>query len=211
MQAHRHEVCPNCHSAAQIAKVSTLYHNSEPSEVDQHDVAGAALSAATSMALQQGAYNQRNVSMNNVGAMPVTEWQPQGIARQLAPPVQPSAAVRGPQDIWASGVLAPFGGILFTIVIAVMFGAATLYWSIPLAFIVVIIATFLIVRYRQAAATRRMPEWENAMNRWEQLYYCASCDGVFLPWERVFVPVAQKDALAYRSPALNLDKAKPNA
>ena len=211
MQAHSHEVCPNCHSAAQTAKVSTLYHSSEPSEIDQHDIAGAALSADASIPLQQSAFNQRNASMNSVGAMPVTEWQPQGIAKKLAPPVQPSAAVRGPQDIWASGVLAPFGGILFTIIIAALFGAATLYWSISLAFIVVIIATFLIVRYRQAAATRRMPAWEKAMNRWEEMYYCANCDGVFLPWERRFVPVAQKDALAYQSAALKLDKAKQPA
>jgi Flp pilus assembly protein TadB len=208
MQAHSHEVCPNCHNAEQTAKVSALYHNSEPSEVDQRDIAGTAIPFAASTSLQQGAYNQRNVSMRRVGAMPVTEWGPQGIAKELAPPVQPNAAVSGPQDVWASGAIAPFGAILFTIVITILFGAATLYWSIPLALIVVIIATFLIVWYRQSAATRAMPLWEKAMERWEEMYYCANCDGVFLPWERVFVPVAQKDALAYQSGALKLDKAK---
>jgi hypothetical protein len=34
---------------------------------------------------------------------------------------------------------------------------------------------------QRALAARAMPAWERAYPTWQRLYYCARCDGVFLP------------------------------
>ncbi len=186
MQSHSHEVCPNCHSADQTTRVSAIYHNDEPTPIEPQDLRQAeAVNASWSG------------SKRWVPDMQVTNRKLEGIAKKLAPPAQPNAVASGPQDVWASGAVAPFAGIIFTITIAVLFGAATLYWSIALAFIFVIIATFLIVRNRQAAAARMMPQWEKAMNRWEEMYYCVRCDGVFTPSLGGLVPSKQMRSLLY--------------
>ncbi len=40
--------------------------------------------------------------------------------------------------------------------------------------------------------------WERAMARWQELYYCARDDRVFIPGEHQAVPVAQMHDLLYR-------------
>ena len=79
-----------------------------------------------------------------------------------------------------------------------------------LFFVGLIVAT-VVSQQKRKAAFRKMPLWEKAMDRWDEMYYCLMCDGVYIPGERVFVPIAQKDALAYNSPTLKLDKAKQPA
>ncbi len=34
---------------------------------------------------------------------------------------------------------------------------------------------------------REMPRWEKAISKWQQLYYCYRCDGVFLPGQNFIV------------------------
>lgn len=42
---------------------------------------------------------------------------------------------------------------------------------------------------RQAARARaKLAEWQGAYARWQALYYCARCDGVFLPQRASFAP-----------------------
>ena len=54
---------------------------------------------------------------------------------------------------------------------------------------------------RQLAATAReaMPQWERAAERWEQLLYCAACDGVFVPGQARLVPAREMRAYLYES------------
>jgi len=51
------------------------------------------------------------------------------------------------------------------------------------------------VQRKRVEAFKKIPLWEKAMDRWDEMYYCANCDGVYIPWERQFVPVAQMQAL----------------
>jgi hypothetical protein len=39
--------------------------------------------------------------------------------------------------------------------------------------------------------------WNKALNRWQQLRYCASCDGVFLPGQPALTPVADVPTFLY--------------
>lgn len=43
---------------------------------------------------------------------------------------------------------------------------------------------------------REMPVWQAAMGRWERLFYCHRCDGVFIPGEEL-VPTTQIRSLLY--------------
>ena len=46
--------------------------------------------------------------------------------------------------------------------------------------------------------TTVLPEWENAMRKWEQCYYCGRCDGVFIPQQSSLIPIAQMHEFLYR-------------
>ncbi len=40
-------------------------------------------------------------------------------------------------------------------------------------------------------AETQMPHWQRAITKWQQLFYCHRCDGVFLPGHFFFVPSGQ--------------------
>ena len=40
-------------------------------------------------------------------------------------------------------------------------------------------------------------EWERAMERWNRLYYCSRCDGVFIPGEGILTPVEELEEALY--------------
>lgn len=51
-------------------------------------------------------------------------------------------------------------------------------------------------RSREAAARHVYvanfhPLWAEAMERWNSAYYCAKCDGVFVPGQSQFIPAGQ--------------------
>lgn len=51
-----------------------------------------------------------------------------------------------------------------------------------------------------AAWQKEVEAWERATQRWDSLFYCARCDGVFIPGEARFTPVEQYLQALYWSP-----------
>jgi hypothetical protein len=51
---------------------------------------------------------------------------------------------------------------------------------------------------RAAKVADQIPQWEMAIVRWYELYYCARDDGVFDPDEGVFVPIEEMMDYLYR-------------
>jgi len=51
----------------------------------------------------------------------------------------------------------------------------------------------------QQSVTDQVPQWERAKSRWQQLYFCGRCDGIFLPAEHTsLVPTDQINTLLFR-------------
>ena len=78
-----------------------------------------------------------------------------------------------------------------TIIVAQVNMAIFIVWAVFVVFPVVLLA--LLVRGIQThAGTSRKAwrEWQRQMQKWQALYYCHRCGGVFLPGILFFVPVA---------------------
>lgn len=105
------------------------------------------------------------------------------LAQRLAPPDEPT--YRSPWGFWSIGTI-----VLFVLVII-----GNLFIDIsrgsPRAFEVLVIVPTIIApivawkwltaRSRHARTEEALPAWENAITKWQQLYYCHRCDGVFIP------------------------------
>lgn len=50
-----------------------------------------------------------------------------------------------------------------------------------LAGLIILLVAFSKRKQWRDEAAAQMPEWEKAIQMWNQLYYCARCDGVFIP------------------------------
>jgi len=53
---------------------------------------------------------------------------------------------------------------------------------------IVLAVVFAVYSARQQKVNEEMPKWESAIRRWNQLYYCSRCDGVFIPEKTLLVP-----------------------
>ena len=116
---------------------------------------------------------------------------------------------RGPVWIRIISILA-----LFVILVCINSMLDQLTWSVRcgLAILLIILSGFLVVRKGQAretkeavreaelAYTQAQREYRSAMERWRQMYYCARCDGVFLPGSHL-VPVERMIDLLYDKPS----------
>ena len=49
-------------------------------------------------------------------------------------------------------------------------------------------------------AKARMPQWEEAVRRWDQLYYCARCDGVFIPGKTPLISIGRMNEFLFAEP-----------
>ena len=56
------------------------------------------------------------------------------------------------------------------------------------------------VRNRQSSYPYEVEQWERAMDRWRELYYCSRDDGVFLPQRTNLVPATNMKALLFAKP-----------
>ncbi len=102
------------------------------------------------------------------------------LANKLAPPPNPTAKSASPTGggIEAVGMFAD-GGVVGLIV-----GSVLALIAIPLALL--------------GDSSGPRPDWQIAMDRWDSLYYCAHCDGVFTPSQGGLVPSKQMRSLLYR-------------
>lgn len=75
-------------------------------------------------------------------------------------------------------------------------GIASLCFLVP-ALAVGIGVPWLIKRYIERRYRERHDQWEKAKSKWDRLYYCAQCAGVFLPGQRRLVPVEQMESFLF--------------
>lgn len=70
-----------------------------------------------------------------------------------------------------------------------------------ITFLFVFVGVHAMFVWRQARASRyfrrAFSAWHHASERWQQLYYCARCNGVFLPGQTALTPVEQVQMLLY--------------
>ncbi len=133
------------------------------------------------------------------------------MTKKLAPPPKPNSAAKSRSESRAIGSVAIVAAVAISTALVPFFGPTSVAWTLPLSFFLLLIIVAIIVQRRRAAAAKAVPAWEKAMERWDEMYYCGNCDGAYIPDERTFVPVAQKDALAYQSDAPKPDKVKQSA
>jgi len=105
-----------------------------------------------------------NGSGDSIGAVSMSGVSQTALSARLAPP---------PEPVYES----PWTGGWFLLMVLCL-GFWVLCW-IPIG--AIIIYRWLVGKTRRDAVARRHPLWEPAMARWQQAYYCAKCDGVFIP------------------------------
>lgn len=56
---------------------------------------------------------------------------------------------------------------------------------------------WLIGRYLNRYHQRRLSHWQKALDKWNRLYYCSRCAGVFLPGQNRLIPLEQMRPFLY--------------
>jgi hypothetical protein len=127
-----------------------------------------------------------NGSGDSIGAVSMSGVSQTALSARLAPPPEPVY-----ESPWT-------GGWLLLMVLCLVFLVVGL-----IIIGVIIIYRWLVGQNRRAAVARRHPLWEPAMARWQQAYYCAKCDAVFIPGLVGLVPArdAQGSLFSYNSAA----------
>lgn len=171
--------CPHCHQIDQVAKVSAVF-------------SGGAAAGAFAVSAPRGGYARVGGVSQTVQSM------------RLAPPQKPVY-----KNVWGVGYI--IGLFLLTVVLLFSLPNAiisvldvvsqvvyyneynlantiiNLVISIGLATGLVIGIVLLLSNRRKASSRQKAviptqhAQWERAMAKWQQLYYCGRCDGVFIP------------------------------
>lgn len=107
---------------------------------------------------------------------------------RLTPSAKPTSPGL-PWWLWAAGVLALGGGIAVWVKDGYEYfvnssGAVGAMFS----GIIILIGAFAIYSWRKQGFDREMPRWQRMMRLWNRLFYCARCDGVFVPGLTQLVP-----------------------
>jgi hypothetical protein len=82
---------------------------------------------------------------------------------------------------------------------------ATLFSSVSCVFLPALIAVGLLFLRRSLGRKKRQyqsgyPKWQQAISRWEKLYYCGRDDIIFIPAEKTSANVAELSAYIYTNP-----------
>lgn len=75
-------------------------------------------------------------------------------------------------------------------------GITSLCFLVP-ALAVGIGIPWLVKRYIERRYRERYDQWRKAKSKWDRLYHCAQCAGVFLPGQRRLVPVEQMESFLF--------------
>ena len=178
--------CPQCHSDAAVAKASVLYEECTSTWAKQESI------------LPQGW--QANPGL---GSALASRESRKRLAEKIAPPPMPPNYEGLTVANGVNGVDYALEGGLEGVIIGAIFV------SVVGAFI--ILAKGLIAIGRRLTGREAIPDWDSAragmqttsdwqraMNRWDSLYYCAHCDGVFTPSQGGLVASKQMRSLLYR-------------
>ena len=165
--------CPHCWREDQVQKVSALVASGTTTGMEYGWTVGRA--------------GQQRFHGNTV------EWSRQQtvLATLLAPPRQP----RPVAELAAVVALLLLIGFLLCVLsqAAIVVEAANLFlvtlWLVFVSLPVVLLVLLGRAMRTQTADSRRAwLEWQRRRQKWEALYYCHRCGGVFLPGIPMFVP-----------------------
>ena len=203
MQTHS-LACPQCGLTDKAEKVTAIIAG------QTHDVRGASLDSQVYVDAE-GRTHYREYTV------PYTGTQASVLAQRLLPPKKPSVGSNSCAQLFACGLFFVAGAILCSalpgllLIIAPSPSGRSGDFLLTNLFGIMMIGTFIAfsaflagvagvavwrtsnANYKKQVAQvqAEIPRWEHAMQRWSALYYCARDDGVFIPSENTFVPIAQ--------------------
>lgn len=172
--------CPQCGQIDSVRKVSTI------------------VSDGTSSGTYSGYGDGIGYSAHGMTVMDevitITGSSQTQLSWLLSPPIEPSK-----RSFFEVLLVMPFIGLLglmftilglFGIVTTKSEGAGMLIFGMLCLSIVVLmlITYFHNSKDEKIRVEREIPSWKNAVYRWQQLYYCYRCDGVYLPNLDYLVP-----------------------
>lgn len=174
--------CPSCHRVDSIQKVSAIVSS------------GTTYGTYSGFADGVGYTAHGQIMVNDY--IMVSGSNQTELCRWLTPPQQAAK---------------PSSSLFVILVVLMIFSAypaviylisGEVFWS---AFWIgtIIVAAIVFTLKQHARKTRlihiqsQFPRWQRAISKWQQLYYCHRCDGVFLPWQKFLVPKEQMMSLLY--------------
>lgn len=173
--------CPNCHLTDRVQKVSALQKT------------GSIIDLKGEGGIVSGSYNfgTNDISTSvGMGSFSASGTQMTLLSQQLA--FKETTLDRNDRgSMWAFFI---FMGISLSALVGAMFVPAILFGGIT------VLAFFRYrhketeyqVFYRQWLASRNL-----ALKRWQSLYYCHRCDGVFVPGKSGLIPTDQMSQYLY--------------
>jgi len=204
--------CPHCGENDKVQKVSAIVAG------QTYDIHGTSIESQVYTDKEGKTHYQSS-------SVPYSGTQISVLAQRLSPPRKPSAGSDTLVFLLVFGlwIFAALCGLMSLYVAAVMlFGHSTPYISSTSErireavmwggmFMVFAIPAGIIgtVIYKVSSAARKkklvqvqadMPRWENAVERWNRLYYCFRDDNVFIPSENRGVPISQMMEYIYEKP-----------
>ena len=195
--------CPKCAKNDKVEKVSAIVAR------ETHEIRGTSIESET-YTDKDGKTRYRSYSV------PYSGTQMSVLAQRLSPPEKPEMGFNwrgcigvvlvlcGVLSLAVSGCQVGFGLLTVPISEGASSGELFNFSSIlgilllPGAILYILLGAFLIKssansRKKRSTKLREVdiPQWEYAMRRWNQLYYCARDDILFIPGENKAVPVTQ--------------------
>lgn len=161
-------ICPSCSQLDAVRKASSIY--------------------------TQGVASQSVALTGGMGTVTGQSTSVTGLSRRLAPPPRPvnkglpyilTAAILGAMTIF---------GLLLSSSPLAQKDAPYLFAALGLASIVLLVNGLNL----KARYTKEMSGWQPAAAKWNTLFYCSRCDGVFNTQEKEFVPLNQMTNWLYR-------------
>jgi hypothetical protein len=183
--------CPRCGTMDQVQKVSGVVVAGAYTNVVVDNTGGTGAWNSSSGYSGNSAYNQTSV---------VTQNYQTALGQRLSAPAYPQN--KGSTEL---GLLTGGLAVFALLVAAVGFGqvyqmdfswdaagyaAVVTLFSILLAGVAGLVGKYWYTTYQrhQAEFAQQRRLWQQAMNKWEQLYYCARDDLVYIPGEPQFAP-----------------------
>jgi len=178
-------ICPQCRKDDMIQKVSAVYSAGFASGSYSGPSTGVAI-GSSKPALVSGYTTVLGISQT-------------ALSSRLSPPAKPVM----PYGYGTTGlftIVASYG-IVLLIAIFLQLGAPQGETSGIVCF--AIFAPFLFVYLVSWAVQKRkveasLPQWTAAIQKWNELYYCARDDGVFTPHGSQFIPASQLNDYLYQ-------------
>ena len=181
--------CPRCHRVDNVQKVSAIVN--------------AGISSSTYTGYADGIGYTPNGPAITDDYITIAGSSQTALSSLLAPPQRPtyntiSGIISTPAGLHASVWLLVIGLAGALIILSslqnfeLLFSASGILGIICFAIPIWLLSRMI----RNANASRiwaetQMPHWQRAITKWQQLFYCHRCDGVFLPGHFFFVPAGQ--------------------